>query len=97
MPIRLFSALLAALLIFLVVCSSCVLAAEAGHDCTGDDCEVCAFLEECRVNIRRAGSGIAPAAALFAAAVFVPMLCAGIAAVSRSSLTLIAQKVRLDM
>ena len=52
---RIFAAALAAALVLVVLCSAWFLAADAGHDCSGEDCEVCVFLEECRANIRRTG------------------------------------------
>ncbi len=43
---RIFSALMAIIIIVSVLCPICFLIAEAGHECPGEDCPVC-----CAINI----------------------------------------------
>ena len=57
----------AALLFFAALTLSAVfLAAEAGHECEGEGCHVCARMQECEAALRRFG-GVLPG--VFAAAV----------------------------
>ncbi len=43
----------------------------AGHDCSGHDCPVCAFVAVCESNLQQLGSGYAPAPLAVAAAAIV--------------------------
>ncbi len=43
----------------------------AGHDCSGHDCPVCAFVAVCEANLQQLGSGYAPAPLAVAAAAVV--------------------------
>ena len=91
------ASLLAAALLFLLIGSCWILAEEACHECTGEDCEVCAFLEECRANIRRAGNALTGFFACLFLFFSFPEIIRTTAADVRTPRTLIAQKVRLDM
>ena len=58
------------LLLALVLCALCI-AAEADHDCTGEDCPVCALVHQCENLLRQLAAAIAAAAA----AAVVGVLC----------------------
>ena len=64
---RIFTLLLTAAVCFAMLFSLCFLAAEADHDCTGEDCAVCAQISNAE-NILRAvlctAAGAAAAAAV---------------------------------
>lgn len=49
---RLFSALLILLIIFVLVASYFFILHETRHDCTGDDCPVCALVAICRNTLK---------------------------------------------
>ena len=56
--IRITAGMMAFMLLFIMLFSSFFIAAHADHDCTGEDCPVCAFIQQCENNIRGAGGGI---------------------------------------
>ncbi|MBQ6521108.1 MAG: hypothetical protein IJI14_20565 [Anaerolineaceae bacterium] len=49
---NIFLAVLAAMLAGMLL-SVCFIAAEADHDCSGEDCPICVFLTLCEQNIRQ--------------------------------------------
>ena len=83
------------MMLVLVAFSAFYIAAEADHDCCGEDCQICACIHQCEKTLRGIGDGTAVQCAtivpailiLFAAAFVIP-------AVFRD--TLISRKVRLN-
>ena len=73
---RMAAGIMGLLLLAVVLLSALFLAAEADHDCAGEDCPICAVMQACANTLRRYGGAAAarPAAAvpvvffLFAAA-----------------------------
>lgn len=56
---RLQSQILGALLIVSLFFSALFISEELGHhECTGDDCPICATIEMCMSNIRECGTGV---------------------------------------
>ncbi len=83
------------LMLLVVLFSAFCIAAEADHDCTGEDCLICACIRQCENTLREFCAGTA--ACLSAVAPVNPVLLAAafaIAAVSQD--TLISRKVRLN-
>lgn len=83
------------MMLVLVLFSSFYIAAEADHDCCGEDCPICVCIHQCENILRGIGDGtvvqsaaVAPVILILFAAAFV------IAAVSRD--TLVSRKVRLN-
>lgn len=91
---RIAAGVLAALLLAAVVLGALFLAAEAHHDCCGEDCLICACLRQCEDLLRRSGTGADAqiAAALCAFFLSAPVLYA---AFFRPK-TPVAGKVRLN-
>ncbi len=86
----------AALLFFAALTLSTVfLAAEAGHECEGEDCHVCARMQECEAALRRFG-GVLPG--VFAAAVgaFFVLLASAAPLFIFAQPTPVSGKVRLN-
>ncbi len=52
------AAILALLLVIMVAAASGFIAAETGHDCSGEDCPICACLEVCQQALEQMGDGI---------------------------------------
>ena len=75
------------LLLAVVLCALCI-AAEADHDCTGEDCPVCATVHQCENLLHQLASVIAAAAAaaavgmLFTSAAFRPFVLRRVTPVS---------------
>ena len=53
---RLFSGLLSAILLAVILFSSAFVASESDHDCSGRDCPICLELRYCVANIQLLGS-----------------------------------------
>ena len=92
---RISALLLAALFLFVMLWSSAYIAAEAGHDCTGENCPVCYQINICRSTIKTLSLFVA-AAAFFAAFIYMPcrfiFACMGV----MQSYTLVSLKVKLS-
>ena len=81
------------LLLALVLCAACI-AAEADHDCTGEDCPVCALVHQCENLLRQFGTAAAAAALLAVAALLCVSAASYVCAVCR--VTPVSRKVRLN-
>lgn len=56
---RIAAGIMGLLLLITVLFSAFFIAAEADHDCRGDDCPVCACVRQCENTIHQIGSGTA--------------------------------------
>ena len=87
--------LTAGVLLFLVLFAVFFEAFETEHDCSGEDCPVCAFLIQCENMIRTAGSCVPAAVCLYLA-----VMLAGTAVLLHfyevPAVTLVTSKVRLN-
>lgn len=89
------AAVLFAAILLVSVFSSLYIAREAEHSCTGADCSICLYLQQCESQLNQLGAGKAAEGAV------VPVLLLAVALVALafsagSSPTLVSQKVRLD-
>lgn len=89
---------IAVMILACVLCSAVFLAAEAGHDCSGDDdCPVCSILEMCSNNLRRMAEG---ALCVLACVAMLPLcvsaLCIVPVTTELTKQTPVSQKVRLN-
>ena len=55
---RIFSGLLSAFLLAVLLFSSAFVASEADHDCSGHDCPICLELQNCVANFQLLGSAL---------------------------------------
>ncbi len=93
--LRIAAGIMGMMLLVIVLFSTFFIAAEADHDCTGEDCPICACMHQCENALRGIGDGTAaqPSAVipvlflLFSAALFVAEL---------PQETLVSRKVRLN-
>ena len=92
---RIMSGIMSLMMLVIVLFSAFFIAAEAGHDCTGDDCPVCACIQQCERTLRGIGGGTAAQRALFVPILFVLMAVGAFAAAARRD-TPVSQKVRLN-
>ncbi|MCR5648213.1 MAG: hypothetical protein K6F67_01595 [Oscillospiraceae bacterium] len=83
------------MMLVLVLFSAFYIAAEADHDCSGEDCLVCACIRQCENALRVVGDGTAAGSAAVAP-VFVILLAAAFVIAAASPDTLISVKVRLN-
>ena len=91
---RIISLAVAAAVFFVMLCSAFYIAAEANHDCVGENCPICYHISVCENTLRNLS--LAVCAAAFAAA-FTYTLCRSISACADviPSYTLISLKVKL--
>ena len=80
-----------------VLCSVFLEAAEADHDCSGEDCPICSVLELCeRTGKRMRECGVT----FFVVVCLLPMLAEGFAGICEESVfmaqTPVSRKVRLN-
>lgn len=87
--------LMSAALMFTVLFSLFFIAHELDHDCSGDDCPICAFIHMCENNIRQIGGG---ASAIMAAVVLAVVIQAlpVLTSLDVNLLTPVSSKTRLN-
>ena len=61
---RIAAGIMGILMLFIVLFSAFYIAAEADHDCTGEDCPICACIQQCENTLHQIGDGIASQAAV---------------------------------
>ena len=87
---------LSSLLLLVTMLSAVLLiAAEAEHDCTGDDCPICACIRQCETCLSVLSGGCTGAFSFIAFGTFV-IFIAKAAKDTFKSTTLVTQKVRLN-
>lgn len=87
--------ILAMFLLSLLLFSAFYVTAEAEHDCTGEDCPVCACIQQCESTLQKMGDGSAHLAAAILPAVFLLILsCFFVFTFPQE--TLVSIKVRLN-
>ena len=69
------AAILGVTMLVLLLLSAFCIAAEADHDCTGEDCQICACIRQCEQSLHRIIDG-----AMAQAVVIVPLLALLLAA-----------------
>ena len=84
---------LAAVLLLTLVFSAFLLAVEADHECSGEDCSVCALLQLCETLLRRLEGSVAALAAV-SLLFCVLSLCVPVSSPAPS--TPVSRKVRLN-
>lgn len=93
---RVFACVLCALLLFASLFSIFFIAAEANHDCVGEDCPICAVLAEAEETLDKLGTANPPSIS-FSAPAFLCLLlllpAAGHVAARKSP---VAEKVRMN-
>lgn len=94
---RIAAFIIAFMMLACVLCSVFLTAAEAGHDCSGEDCPICSVLELCeRTGKRMRECGVA----FFAVISMLSMLAEGFAGIREESVfmtqTPVSRKVRLN-
>ncbi len=92
---RIAAGIMGLMMLIIVLFSAFFIAAEADHDCTGEDCPVCACIQQCENTLRGIGDGTA--AQLSAVVpVFFLLFFAALFVAEFSQETLITRKVRLN-
>ncbi len=87
--------LLSALLLFVLLFSAFYIAEEHDHDCSGEDCPVCACILQCENTLHQMGSGVAVRTAVVTAIILILSVFVFSLPVSVQE-TLVSQKIRLN-
>lgn len=83
------------MLLVIVLFSSFYIAVEADHHCTGEDCPICACIQQCENTLRGIGDGTAAQSSAVIPVIFILFFSALFVA-EFSQETLVSQKVRLN-
>ncbi len=93
--LRIAAGILALALLAVVLFSAFYLAAEAEHDCAGEDCPICACIRQCESILRGLGDGTALRSAAVAPVILV-LIAAAFSAAAVLRNTPVSGKVRLN-
>ena len=93
--INITAGIMAVMMLIVVLFSSFYIAAHADHECTGEDCPICACIQQCENNIRGIGSGVATISAVIIP-VFITLLIICYGVLSLRWDTPVSTKVRLN-
>lgn len=93
--LRITAGIMGLMMLFIVLFSSFYIAAEADHDCCGEDCPICACIHQCENTLRCIGDGISVLSSGIILFLFV-LLAAALFVTAAPSDTLISRKVRLN-
>ncbi len=83
------------MMLVIVLLSALCIAAEADHDCTGEDCLICACIGQCENILRGIGDGTAAQLSAVIPVLLI-LFFAALLVAEFSQETLIAKKVRLN-
>lgn len=92
---KIVAAILGMSMLFVLLFSLFYILAEANHDCAGEDCPICACIQQCEHNIRQMGTGIITQVVFALFAVFF-VRTVEVWETNIPAATLVTQKVRLN-
>ena len=92
---RINALLMATIMIVIVLFFSFFIATETHHDCTGEDCPICACVSQCEETIRQVGSGVVIQTTIIEYVVVTILIAFGFIN-SLHAITPITTKVRLN-
>ncbi len=92
---RITAGILVMFIFFTMLFSAFCIAAEADHDCTGEDCPICACIQQCENTLHQIGDGIALQAAVIIPVIFI-FLCISLFTLGLPRETPVSGKVRLN-
>lgn len=93
--LRITAGIMGLMTLVLVLFSAFYIAAEADHDCCGEDCPICACIRQCENTLRGNGDGTAVRSAAFTRVILI-LFAAAFVIPAASQDTLISRKVRLN-
>lgn len=92
---RMAAGIVAFLMLFIILFSAALIAAEADHDCTGEDCPICACIAQCEDPLNQIGDVLAVQTAVILP-VFFMLILACLLADNFTQETPYSRKVRLN-
>ena len=92
---KIIAAIMGVMMLVVVLVSASYVAVESGHDCTGEECPICACINQCESTLRQVGGGVD-----FQADTVLPVVFILTMAVSGSAIltaeTPVSRKIRLN-
>ncbi len=92
---RIAAGVIGLMLLVVMLFSTFYIAAEADHDCTGEDCPICTCIQQCENTLHKIGNGIAVQVAIILPVIFM-LISAFLFAADFPQETLVSRKVRLN-
>lgn len=92
---KIIAAIMGVMMLVVVLVSASYVAVEAVHDCTGEDCPICACINQCENTLRQVGGGVDFQADTVLPVFFI-LIMAVPAAVSLTAETPVSRKIRLN-
>ncbi len=92
---RIAAGIMGLVLLTVVLFSAFYIAAEADHDCSGEDCLICACIRQCENTLRGVGSGSAALISFIVPVILILLAAASVIAAAPQD-TLVSIKVRLN-
>ncbi|OON87056.1 hypothetical protein BXO88_05690 [Oribacterium sp. C9] len=92
---RIAAGIMGFMMLFIVLFSASVIASESVHDCTGEECPICACINQCENTLRQVGGGIDLHTDSIAPFIFI-LLAAFPVTASLTAETLVSRKIRLN-
>ncbi len=89
------AAIIGILMLFVMLFSAFYISAETDHDCTGEDCPICACIQQCENTLHQIGDGIASSAAVIIPFAFLLVSIFHLASLFPQE-TLVSRKVRMN-
>lgn len=92
---KIIAVIMGIMMLVVVLISASYVAVESGHDCTGEECPICACINQCESTLRLVGGGV-DFQAEFILPVFFILITAVSASVSLTAETPVSRKIRLN-
>ena len=92
---KIIAAVMVIMMLLVVLVSASYVAVESGHDCTGEDCPICACINQCENTLRQVGGGVDFQADTVLPVFFI-LIIAVPASVSLTAETPVSRKIRLN-
>ncbi len=93
--LRITAGIMGLMMLFIVLFSAFYVAAEAGHDCSGEECPICSCIQYCENTLCGIGGGTTAQISFIIPVLFI-LLIAGIFTAAVPQESLVSRKVRLN-
>ena len=87
--------ILGMLILFIILFSSILIASEVKHECTGEDCPICACIQQCENTLRHIRNTVDHPAAAIIPIIFM-LVSADLFVIDSAQETLVSSKIRLN-